>query len=65
MPIYHYRFQDFRSVRILDHDKKVLLGQIQFAGGAMYGSGAKKPTVMGPFDPHQTPEIEKESVPLM
>ena len=45
--------------------KKVLLGQIQFAGGAMYGSGAKKPTVMGPFDPHQTPEIEKESVPLM
>ena len=61
----HYCFQDFRSDRILNYDKKAKQGQIQLAGRALCGSGAKKPTVRGLFDPHQSPEIEEESVPLM
>ena len=54
--MYNFCFQDFRSDRILDYAKKAQQGQIQLAGGALYGSGAKKPTVRGSFDPYQTPE---------
>jgi len=65
LPIFHNFFQDSRSDRILDRNKKALLGQIHLTGGALNGSGAKKPIVRGPFDPHQTFEIEEESMPLM
>jgi len=45
--MHHFCFQDFRSDRILDHAKKAQQGQIQITGGALYGSGAKNPTVRG------------------
>jgi len=47
LPMHHFCFQDFRSDRILDHAKKAQQGQIQITGGALYGSGAKNPTVRG------------------
>ena len=45
--MYNFCFQDFRSDRILDYAKKAQQGQIQLAGGALYGSGAKNPTLGG------------------
>ena len=34
--MHHLSFQDFRSDRILDHDKKAQQGQIQLAGGWLW-----------------------------
>ena len=62
LPIYHYRFQDFRSVRILDHDKK---DRFSLQEKPCMVQELKSQQSGGPFDTHQTPEIEKESVPFM
>ena len=63
--MYHYCFQDFRSDKILDHDKKKPnKDRFNLQEEPCMVQGLKSQQG-GSFDPHQTPENEEESVPKM
>ena len=62
--MYHYCFQDFRSDR-MTMTKYPNKDRFSLQEEPCMVQGLKSLQSGGPFDPHQTPEIEEESVSLM